>query len=233
MGLTAQNGKWGGIRPGSGRPKGRRTVARVARPRLSGRAPLHVTLRLRDGAPRLRKHHAYDVLRTAFREGKNRFGFRLNHYSVQSNHIHLVCEADDTRGLSRGMQGLAVRIARRINKAHDRRGRLFSDRYHLRVLETPTQIRRTLLYVLRNGVHHQASPDGPIMDVYSSASYFEHWAEPRLPAIDEEVEPAVTPARTWLLTTGWLRAGGPLSFEEVPVVGGALFAPGPTTVRRA
>jgi REP element-mobilizing transposase RayT len=119
-------------------------VARVARPRITGRDPLHVTLRVRPGVPTLRRHHMYRTLRAAFRRGRERFGFRLVHYSVQGNHLHFICEADDRRALARGMQGLAVRIARRVNRVAGRRGRLFADRYHLHVLATP----RVVLYNL-------------------------------------------------------------------------------------
>jgi REP element-mobilizing transposase RayT len=197
----------GGWRRNSGRKRGRTTVARVARPALSGREPCHVTLRVRPDAPPLRRHHAYRTLRACFRRGKDRFGFRLVHYSVQSNHLHLLCEARDTRALSRGMQGLAVRLARRLNRATGRKGKLFADRYHLRVLAGPRQVRTALLYVLRNAVHHRAAPAGPFFDVYSSAIYFDGWAQPpRLPVLDDGAPPVVAPT-TWLLTAGWRRAG--------------------------
>jgi len=55
-------------------------------------------------------------LRKVFESGKERFGFRLVHFSVQSNHMHLIAEAEDARSLSRGMQALGVRIARAVNR---------------------------------------------------------------------------------------------------------------------
>jgi REP element-mobilizing transposase RayT len=197
-----------------GRPKGRTTVARVRRPKITRHDPLHVTLRLRAGLPTLRRHHMYRTLRAAFRRGRERFGFRLVHFSVQSNHVHLLCEADDRRALSRGMQGLATRIARGVNRAAGRRGRLFADRYHLHVLGTPRAVRNALLYVLRNGVRHGASPAGPFFDLYSSAMFFDGWKEKvTIRFIDDGV---VVPARAWLLTTGWRQRHGPISFDESP-----------------
>ena len=38
--------------------------------------------------------------------GAARFGFRLVHYAVMGNHVHLIVEAPDRRALWRGMQGL-------------------------------------------------------------------------------------------------------------------------------
>ena len=52
-----------------------------------------------------------------------REGFRLIHFSVQGNHIHLIVEADSTEQLSRGMQSMNTRIAKRINARMSRRCR--------------------------------------------------------------------------------------------------------------
>src|SRR5262245_31707454 len=193
MTLQAAPGKHGGLRRDAGRKAGRRTtVERVARPDLAARHPVHVTMRLRPDAPRLRRHRAYGVLRLAFRRGKDRFGFRLAHFSVQSNHIHLVCEAADKRALSRGMQGLSIRIARALNRLAGRRGRVLADRYHARVLKSPTEVRNALRYVLRNAVHHRAAPNGPFLDVFSSAALFDGWRErtPRV-LLDDDGPPIV------------------------------------------
>jgi REP element-mobilizing transposase RayT len=42
--------------------------------------------------------------------------FRVIEYSVQSNHVHAIVEANDERSLSRGMNGLATRVARGFNR---------------------------------------------------------------------------------------------------------------------
>ena len=209
----------GGRRDRAGRRPGRSTVLRAARPELSRHHPVHVTLRVREDAPRLRRARAWAVLRAAFRRGKDRFGFRLLHFSIQSNHLHLICETEDKRALTRGMQGLTIRIARRLNRLAQRRGKLFADRYHARVLKTPREVRRALVYVLQNAAHHDARVAG-VLDVYSSGAYFPHWREPlRLPIVDDGPPPIMAP-RVWLLTTGWLRAGGPIGRDEVPAVSG-------------
>ena len=48
----------------------------------------------------------------AFAGGCERTGFRLVHFSVQSNHVHLIAEGDCRTSLTRGLQGLAIRMAR-------------------------------------------------------------------------------------------------------------------------
>jgi putative transposase len=35
--------------------------------------------------------------------------------NVPGNHLHLTVEADDSRSMSRGMQGLCIRIAKALN----------------------------------------------------------------------------------------------------------------------
>jgi hypothetical protein len=98
---------WGGARRGAGRkPKGERAgVSHREREELAPRYPVHVTLRTREGLPSLRRDVTRRTLERAFAAGKERFGFRLIHYSIQSNHLHLIVEATDRRTLARGMQG--------------------------------------------------------------------------------------------------------------------------------
>src|SRR6185436_20350779 len=112
--------------------------------------PLHVTLRVRRGVPSLREHSLFVVVRKALAAAKHQFGFSLVHFSVQRDHLHLIAEAEDRSALSRGVQGLSIRIARAVNRQLDRTGRLFADRYHARALTTPRAVKFALRYVLLN-----------------------------------------------------------------------------------
>ncbi len=183
---------WGGKRAGAGRKRKSplRRVSHQRRPEHAARFPLHVVLRARREAPGLRRRHMFRAVRAALVQGAARAGFRLVHFSVQGNHLHLVVEAVDKVALSRGMQGLAVRIARAVNRAADRTGPLFADHYFARELETPAEVRRAVRYVLDNRMlHGQLQPQ---TDACATAA------------------PLVQP-RTWLLTVGWLRSrAGPL-----------------------
>src|SRR6185312_13659918 len=95
--------RWGGRRKGAGR-KPVRTRAGVRHRRravLKSRFPVHVTWRMRDHVWSLRSRRCFGALARAFWGGCNRFGFRLVHYSVQGNHVHLLVEAQDERAQSR------------------------------------------------------------------------------------------------------------------------------------
>lgn len=198
---------WGGPRPSAGRkPIGKHPkVRRVARPVFPSSKPLLVTMRLRAGLPSLRRRREFAVLLDAFAKARERFGFRLVHHSVQSNHVHLICEAEDRRALARGMQGLMIRVAKRVNRLWKRKGSVFSDRYHARVLGTPTEMRNALIYVLHNVKKHRRSA-ARALDEYASTRMFDGWRE-RVRAATEAVRRSVARAQTWLVREGWSRAG--------------------------
>ena len=93
---------WGGKRKGAGRkPKGKVAgVSHGRRPDFAGRFPLHVTLKLERGLPSLRHKVPFAVLKRAFGAATERFDFRIVHHSTQSNHVHLLVEAEDVGSLS-------------------------------------------------------------------------------------------------------------------------------------
>jgi hypothetical protein len=129
----------------------------------------------------LRSRRCFRLIRAAFVAQNGRFGFRLNQYSVQGNHLHLIVEAAGKQSLTRGMQGLSIRIAKALNRLMQRRGKVLADRYHAHILRTPNEVRRALAYVLDNARRHFAAREA--IDRYSSAA------------------PDAAPAapRTWLL----------------------------------
>ncbi|MFN7971518.1 MAG: transposase [Acidobacteriota bacterium] len=171
--------------------------------------PLHVTLKLRAKFPRLRTGQLLPVLERCFAAGKDRFGLRLVHYSVQNDHIHLVVEANDEWSLSSGVRGLSIRIARALNKTLGLRGRVFGDRYHARELTVPLDVRNVLRYVLCNGSKHEVAAGrapGRGIDPCSSGRYFHGWTGIAGVSAPPEGAPVVAP-RAWLLRDGWLRHG--------------------------
>ena len=198
----------GGRRRGAGRPRsGTAGVPHRERKALASRYPVHVTLRIRSDAPRLRGSRTARLLRNAIRAGSDRLGMRVVHYSIQSNHVHLLCEATDAQALTRGLQGLAVRIARRLNRAHSRAGRICADRYHARILRTPREVRNCLVYVLGNWRHHGGGKYlRESLDPCSSAAWFDGFREKLLP-LPRDAEPPAAAPRTWLLGVGWRRHG--------------------------
>ena len=199
LGLKQRAGK----RSGAGRPRldgsDKKGVPHLLRPELARRHPVHVTLKARAGVGYLRGQVCVNAIDKAFLAGRARFGLRLAHYSVQGNHLHLIVEAEDKQALSRGLQGLTIRLARGLNRALRRSGKLFADRYRAHVLQSPREVAHALRYVLQNFRKHswQQLADG-FVDACSSARF--------LGGVPDEAP--VLPPRTWLLRVGWQRAPG-------------------------
>jgi hypothetical protein len=110
-----------------------------------------------------------------------------------------------------------------VNRAAGRRGQVFGDRYHRHDLTTPREVRHALRYILFNTRKHARGYDP--LDAMSSTPWFEQWSTRRAPDPDRvaaararwwpDGSPTSAP-RTWLAVKGWLRAGGPLAFDEMP-----------------
>jgi len=170
--------------------------------------------------PPLRRRKVWQKVREVFWAVYGRDGFRIVHFSVQHNHIHLVVEARGRVALSRGMQSFKIRFAKAINAyLHRAKGAVFADRYHARQLRSPTLARNCLAYVLLNGRRHGEDRGVPRperwVDPYSSARYFEGWREYVDPPDDDA--PLVAEAKKWMLTDGWKRGrGGRISILERP-----------------
>lgn len=190
---------------------------------------------LRSKYHSLRSQFVFPTLRKALADAaRARQDFRIIQFSVQGDHVHLVVEADSKQALSRGMQGLAIRVARRVNRLTFRSGKLWADRFFSRALTSPRSVRNALAYVLNNFKKHRA-PGAAHIDPYSSAPYFAGFRELRgkspwdlphsrrmplspngvpPPVFDDEI-PILEP-RTWLADVGWRKAGL-IALEEAPV----------------
>jgi REP-associated tyrosine transposase len=161
-------------------------VSHMARPAFSRPTPAHVTLRVRADVPNLRSSRRFAAIRRCFAKAKERRAFRLVQLSVLGNHLHLIVEADDTVALSRGMQGLNIRLAKALNKVLERKGRLFDDHYHSHLLVTPAEVANALEYVRTNALKHFG---------VVAADYFSSG--------NDEWRDLVAAPGTWLLSVGW------------------------------
>ena len=196
----------GGARPGAGRKP---VVAHLRRTPHRARAkhqrgnPVHVTLRAFTRS--LRSQHVARTVMGAIRDS-SRAQFRIAHYSIQDNHLHLIVEAESTQALAGGVRGLEIRIARRVNRLLFRRGRFWGDRWHGRALSSPRQVRNALVYVLQNHKKHSARGGHAELDRLSSARYFDGFSR-AIPGERRAVGPPGVAPRTWLLAVGWKQRG--------------------------
>jgi len=208
----------GGRRNGAGRPRRLRRVPHRPRPTHRKSYPLHVTLRA-DSLPPFREQALFRVIREALRMASRSpavgEAFRVLHFSVQTDHIHLIVEAHNSSVRSRGMQGLAIRVARAVNRLLRIRGNVWRERYHAHTLRTPREVRNAIVYVLMNAKKHRRPVIG--LDRFSSARWFDgilgHTrAEEEntcvaSPRTREDENTCVASPRTWLAGVGWRRYG--------------------------
>jgi REP element-mobilizing transposase RayT len=148
-------------------------------------------------------------LERSWREACDRGRFRLVHYSIQNDHVHLIAEASSARDLACGLKSIAARFARATNRVFRRAGPVLADRCHVHVLRTPREVRNAIAYVLLNARRHlakagRALPRITRIDPASSGRWFYGWRALAPPTRDP---PAVAAPRTWLLSVGWRRRG--------------------------
>jgi putative transposase len=198
--------KRGGKRPGAGRPRTSphpgligTGVPHLKRTEFAARYPVHITQRVRPGIGHLRTQSRLGLIRDALRAASGKFAMQVVHFSIQGNHLHLIVEAEGREALSKSMKGLAVRVAIALNRSIGRRGTVFADRYHSRVLASPRQVANTLRYVLQNyRKHARETLPWSWKDPFASSTA----APLRAPAV-------------WLLREGWTRAKSPSRLSAI------------------
>jgi len=203
----------GGARKGAGR-KRRGVRPRVSHKRRAGfkrSCPLHVTCRVQGGLPSLRDLATVKVLMDFFARACKKAGFRVVEFSIQTNHIHMVCEAEDQAALSKAMQILLSTMAKLLNRHWGRKGKVFEDRYHFEPLETPTQCRNAVIYVLHNAKKHGSRHPRSLADPCSTAPWYPF---SDFPSTRRDTKPAASP-RTWLLREGLLLVD-PIHLQDLP-----------------
>ena len=190
----------------------RRQVAHKKKRGFSKVCVMHVTCKLVEGVASLRDPRIAVIVMAYLARVCSKAGFRLVEYSIQGNHLHLICEADSQESLSRAMQGLKSGLARILNRHLGRKGALFADRFHTEIIKTPTQCRNALRYVLHNCKKHGGHYPRCGVDPFSTAPWYP-FSGPHDPC--PEKKPAALP-KTWLLQVGWKR-GGNLYYSDQPI----------------
>ena len=201
----------GGFRPGAGRPARRPgTVHHVRRSGVPVGCPAHVTIRVRKEVRSLRSRAFVREFQASLAKACERGSFRVVHYSLLRDHVHLIVEAAGKKALGSGMKSISARLARAANRVFGRSGPVLDGRYHLRLLKTPREVRNALSYVLLNARKHWKQKKGKApperLDEASSGRWFLGWTR-RPRGVTPARDPEVAPARSWLLTTGWRRHG--------------------------
>ncbi len=214
--MTSERGTHGGRREGAGRKrmKYRLDAPHRSRESFAQVTPVHVTMRGQRHISALRIDELYRVIARVlecYRDERWDGGaFRVIHFSIQDNHLHLISEAASDRALRRGMRSFTINAARAVNEVFGSTGRVWF-RYHSTVIKSRRYARNAIAYVLGNWRrHHRDIANGQlvnaIIDRFSSAISFPGWTRRfKVPAWYRPLP--VSPPTTELLRTGWAYAG--------------------------
>ncbi|MES2527306.1 MAG: transposase [Bdellovibrionota bacterium] len=153
-----EGGKWGGLRENAGRRRRKSKGVAHRMREVVKRHPLHVNFKYRLN---VRNKETLKLLKRSIQNARGH-GLRILHYSFQSNHIHLIIEADSNRILTKGMRSLTITFAKGLQK-----GRVQMERYHLHVLKTLREAKNAVHYVLFNQQKHERGTYS-VINEYSS-----------------------------------------------------------------
>lgn len=192
--LDLYKGTWGGRRPGSGRKRiHSQGVAHRMREKVTSRTPLHINFKYRTS---VRNKFCLKLLKRAIKNARSH-GLRIVHFSLQSNHVHLIVECESNETLTRGMRSLTITFAKGLKL-----GRIQLERYHLHVLKTAREAHNAIQYVLFNQQKHEKRTYSKI-DEYSSALYMDNAMEIiRNFALKNKITLAIKKIDSWDLDEG-------------------------------
>jgi hypothetical protein len=119
------------------------------------------------------------------------------------------------------MMALGARLARVVHRVFGVRGRILTERYHLRRLTSPREVRNAIAYVLLNARKHfselgyrpEMLPIAP--DTASSGRWFDGWIGGNGQAWGYGLLASVAAPQGWLLRVGW-RRHGLIDLAEIP-----------------
>ena len=155
-------GTRGGRRPGSGRKRiHSRGVSHRTRELVTKRTPQHINFKFNC---RIKNKDCLKLLKRSIQNAQ-KLGLKIIHFSLQSNHVHIITEADNNEILTKGMRALTITFAKGLKK-----GGVQIERYHLHVLKTIREAKHAIQYVLFNEQKH-AKTQFSSVNGYSSVVY--------------------------------------------------------------
>lgn len=153
--LDLNRGSWGGRRTNSGKKRiHSKGVAHIERPKVLSRYPLHINLKINTY---IQNKPCLEIFQESLKLSQ-RQGLRVLRFSIQSNHIHLLVEADDNGSLTTAMKAFLTSFAKRVNRLKGTSGCLIQERYHLHVLRSPREVINASNYIAFNETHHTGRP---------------------------------------------------------------------------
>jgi len=128
--------------------------------------PLHITSRVADDVPDLRRPEVFAAVRDLLAEARRR-GVRTPVIVVMSTHVHWMAIPCSAKALHDVTRLFFSKLAKIVNRLCGRRGKVFVERYYSDVCINVRQSFHVLAYILRNAVTGGLRRRGETPDPYT------------------------------------------------------------------
>ncbi|MEA1910182.1 MAG: transposase [Spirochaetota bacterium] len=124
---------------------------RKKREKYSG-ATYHVTGKANYGEFIFENDYFKELFLEDLHRAKKKYPFRLKHYSIMSNHIHLLLKPESGTDISVLMQWILSVFAKQFNLIIKKKGHVWYDRFKSRIVRDINQFIATFNYISNNPV---------------------------------------------------------------------------------
>ena len=124
---------------------------RKARKFVEG-ATYHVTSRTNNRVRVFDRKLGRKIMLLTLEDAKEKYKFRLYNFCIMPNHIHLLIKPAEGSNLSRIMQWIKTRAAKRWNFIHGSIDHLWGDRFFPQIINDERQYFHAFEYINRNPV---------------------------------------------------------------------------------
>ena len=112
----------------------------------------HVSTRCVDQAYLLHKDELKEIALDVIEKAKKKYKFNCFCFTIMDNHIHIIIQTPEEDNISLIMQVINKNIATKCNKALNRTGHFWGQRFHSTLIESEEQLFNTLVYLNLNPV---------------------------------------------------------------------------------
>ena len=119
---------------------------------LSEGAFYHVTSRTNNKIRVFERRLGRKIMLITLEDAKEKFGFRLANFCIMPTHIHLLIQPKEGTSLSRIIQWIKTRSAKRWNCIHGSKNHLWGERYYSRIIQDPREYYHVMNYIDQNPV---------------------------------------------------------------------------------
>ena len=112
----------------------------------------HVTSRTNNKIRAFENNLSRKIMLLILQSAKDKFHFRLANFCIMPTHIHLLIEPGEGASLSRIMQWILTRSAKRWNFLHGAKNHLWGDRFFARAIKDPNEYESVMNYIDQNPV---------------------------------------------------------------------------------